>query len=150
MRHFQRAASGAGDDEEEEAIAPADRDGAQLRGLDVVEGGDAHAVPAGIVRGAGGGGAGVDGFGGVGAAHEVEPVAILAGVPGEPEGGRGDQHGGKEDEGAAGAGVAGASAKHGAQSDEPDDAGEDPAVVAGVDGGDEDEAAGVMARPARR
>src|SRR6185312_12917718 len=117
-------------------------DGSEFGGFKEVEGGDEHVVPAGIVRRAGVGGAQLDCFGRVGAAHEVEPVAELALAVAHPEQGRDGKHDGEEDEDSSDFRMPEVPAtKRGDEGDDPGEEGEDPAVVAGIDGSDEDESA---------
>ena len=72
--------------------------GVQFHGFDVEEERDPGIVPAGMGWEAGRGGAYFNGFGGVGAAGEVEPVAKGGGVVKEPGERGGDDEGGQEPE----------------------------------------------------
>ena len=117
-------------------------DRAEFCGFEEIERGDEHVVPAGIVRRSGPGGARLNCFGGVGAAHEVEPVSELALAVAHPEQRRDGQHHGEEDEGPADFRLPHvAAAQRGNERDDPGEEGEDPAVVAGEDGGDQHEPA---------
>src|SRR6185437_4304110 len=132
----------AGDGENEQEVRDALPDGSEFGGFEEVERGDEHVVPAGIMRRAGAGGAQLDGFGRVGAAHEVEPVAELALAVAHPEQRRDGEHDGEENEGSSDFRMPEvAAAERGDEGDDPGEEGEDPAVVAGVDGSDEDESA---------
>ena len=79
-------------------------------------------------------GAQFDGFGGVGSAGKLEPVAEDGGVVDEPCDGGGDDEGAGKPEGARAQLM---TAKEGEADGDPGEERENPAVVAGKDGGDE-------------
>ena len=104
--------------------------------LEEVDEGCPGAVPAGMGVGGCRGGAEFDSFGGVGAALEFEPVAEGDGVVEEPAcRGEGQDRGRRGGSACSKQAVAAVEAEgHG----DPGEAGEDPAIVAGVDGGYQD------------
>ena len=81
MRRMKMTEAGEGGEHGEEAELP--EGGVDLRGAGVEEDSPERVVPAAMVL-AGGAGLDVDLVGGVGAAHEVEPVVGVDVVVGEP------------------------------------------------------------------